>query len=263
MNTTATTAQHLRTIALHWGDLRDALGQPAIAGAFGLGLRGYLAALDEADNEPHAQLLVTIRDEAGRTTGYRCVHCGDLDPGHAHPVGEERDPGQLGQRPVPIRLFIADTMRAVEAALHTTADQIADSVQRQPIRPAPAAWPTADRARRNAVARGDALDPRRWRWSGTRRPVPYTALWLLARVEDRPGPFRKLTVREVEQIGVVAAGAADRIERALDIAAQRRTLAQRHECGGEIEMHGGEGKPPVARCGGCGRIWTEGGLLAA
>ncbi|WP_394425480.1 hypothetical protein [Streptomyces sp. SGAir0957] len=89
---------------------------------------------------------MTIRDEAGRTTGYRCVHCGDLDPGHAHPVGEERDPGQLGQRPVPIRLFIADTMRAVEAALHTTADQIADSVQRQPIRPAPAAWPTADRA---------------------------------------------------------------------------------------------------------------------
>ncbi|WP_394425478.1 hypothetical protein [Streptomyces sp. SGAir0957] len=67
----------------------------------------------------------------------------------------------------------------------------------------------------------------------------------------------------MEQIGVVAAGAADRIERALDIAAQRRTLAQRHECGGEIEMHGGEGKPPVARCGGCGRIWTEGGLLAA
>jgi hypothetical protein len=53
------------------------------------------------------------------------------------------------------------------------------------------------------------------------------------------------------------------VERALDIAAQSRTLAQRCACGGEIDMHGGEGKPPVARCGGCGRIWTADGAIAA
>jgi hypothetical protein len=49
----------------------------------------------------------------------------------------------------------------------------------------------------------------------------------------------------------------------LDIAAQRRTLEQRCACGGEIDVHGGEGRLPVAHCTGCGRIWTEGGVIAA
>ncbi|MFB8267453.1 hypothetical protein ACFC96_12665 [Streptomyces sp. NPDC055955] len=63
--------------------------------------------------------------------------------------------------------------------------------------------------------------------------------------------------------GANAAGAAGRVERALDIAAHTRTLAQRCACGGEIDMHGGEGRPPVAHCAGCGRIWTEAGVVAA
>jgi hypothetical protein len=45
--TTATTAAHLRTIALHWADLHDALDQPAIHHGFGIGLRGHLAAADD------------------------------------------------------------------------------------------------------------------------------------------------------------------------------------------------------------------------
>ncbi|WP_309029082.1 hypothetical protein [Streptomyces alfalfae] len=236
-----TTATHLRTIALHWKDLHEAAGQPVQHGAFGLGLCGYLARLDEldADQQEHQ------RQQA------------------AHLRSLERDPIQLGERPVPVRLHILDTMRAVEAALHDTADQIASAVQRPPMAFAPSSWPAADRERRNQLARADAADPRRWRWTGTRRPVPYTALWLLARAEERPGPFRPLTGVQRDQVAGAAMGAADRVERALDIAAQRRTLEQRCACGGAIDVHGGEGRAPLAHCTGCGRIWTEGGVAAA
>ncbi|WP_262058552.1 hypothetical protein [Streptomyces sp. STR69] len=233
-----TTATHLRTIALHWTDLHQAAGQPTTIGAFGLGLRSYLAALEDADQLEYRQ--------------HQAAHLRSL----------ERDPIQLGDRPTPVRLHILDTMRAVEAALHDCADHIAATVQRPPMPFAPKQWPAADRQRRNALAHADMADPRRWRWTGHRRPVPYTALWLLARVESKAGPFRKLTVVEVDQIGIVAAGAAERVERALDIAAQRRTLEQRHDCGGRIDIHGGDGRPPVAHCTGCGRVWGEGVIAA-
>ncbi|MFE6634697.1 hypothetical protein ACFVFT_14830 [Streptomyces tendae] len=236
------TSTHLRTIALHWGDLHEAAGQPVTVGAFGLGLRGYLARLDAAD----ADQLEYERHQA------------------AHLRSLERDPIQLGERPVPVRLHILDTMRAVEAALNDTADQIASSTQRPPMAYAPTSWPAADRARRNALARADMADPRRWRWTGRRRTAPYVALWLLARVEDKGGPFRKLTGSELEQIGVVAAGAAARVERALDIAAQQRTLSTPcPDCGGAVDVHGGEGRTPVAHCTGCGKIWAESGVIAA
>ncbi|MGW2082647.1 hypothetical protein ACWCOW_38070 [Streptomyces sp. NPDC001939] len=234
-----TTATHLRTIALHWEDLHDAAGQSVTVGAFGL--RGYLALLDELD----AEQAEYERHQA------------------AHRRSLERDPIQLGDRPVPVRLHILDTMRAIEAALHDTADQIAAAVQRAPMPLAPSSWPAADKERRNALARADAADPRRWRWTGRRRPAPYAALWLLACVEARPGPCRALTEQEAALVEATAAGAAGRVERALDIASQTRTLAQRCGCGGEIDMHGGEGRPPVAHCAGCGRIWTEAGVVAA
>ncbi|MEU8488671.1 hypothetical protein [Streptomyces sp. NPDC048641] len=60
--------------------------------------------------------------------------------------------------------------------------------------------------------------------------------------EVRPGPFRALTGQEAAHVGTTAEGAAGRVERALGIAAQTRTLAQRCACGGEIDMHGGEGQ---------------------
>ncbi|MGY0023727.1 hypothetical protein ACVHNB_32755 [Streptomyces sp. YJ-C3] len=246
MNPTAT---HLRTIALHWTDLREAAGQPAQLGAFGLGLRGYLARLDDAEQ------LEYERHQA------------------AHLRAQERDPMQLGDRPVPVRLHILDTMRAVEAALTACADDIARQVQRAPM-----SMPTArlatyssqraadiahqDRQRQAALAQADLADPKRWRHTG-RRDAVRAALWLLARVEYRPGPCRAIDAAQARRIGKVAAGAAERVERALDIAAQTRTLAQRCPCGGEIEMHGGEGRAPLAHCGGCGRIWTESGMVAA
>lgn len=236
-----TTATHLRTIARHWTDLHDAAGQPVQVGAFGLGLRDYLARLDDAD----AEQLEYERHQA------------------AHLRSLERDAIQIGERPVPVRLHILDTMRVIEAALTETADQVAAAVQRTPMAFAPSSWPAADRDRRNALARADAADLRRWRWTGRRRPAPYVALWLLARIEGRPGPFRELSVLEAERVGKVAAGAAERVEKALDIAAQRKTLEQRHECGGAIDVHGGEGRPPLAHCTKCGQIWTEGGRVSA
>jgi hypothetical protein len=249
-----TTATHLRTIALHWTDLHEAAGTPTQLGAFGLGLRGYLARLDAAD----AEQLEYERHQA------------------AHLRSLERDPIQLGDRPVPVRLHILDTMRIVEAALVHCADDIAAAAQRAPIA-APPARRTAvapyatqreadiaadDRRRRQQLAHADLVDPRRWRFTG-RRTAPHAALWLLARIERSPGPCRRLTDAEETRIGNVAAGAAARVERALDIAAQRRTLEQPHDCGGLIDVHGGEGRVPVAHCTGCGRIWTEGGVVAA
>ncbi|MFE0819141.1 hypothetical protein [Streptomyces sp. NPDC058847] len=255
MNTTASTTTNLRTVALHWADLREAAGAPSQLGAFGLGLRGYLARLDAAD-----------RDEFN----YDRAHA-------AHLRSQERDPLQIGERPVPVRLHILDTMRAVEAALVQCADDIAHHVQRAPIA-GPTARRTAthpyltqreadiaaaDRQRRAELAHADLVDPRRWRYTG-RRTAPHAALWLLARIERKPGPCRRITDDEERRIGNVAAGAAARVERALDIAAQRRTLAQPcGDCGGAIDVHGGEGRPPLARCTGCGRIWTEGGVIAA
>jgi hypothetical protein len=249
------TATHLRTVALHWADLHEAAGQPTQLGAFGLGLRGYLARLDQAD----AEQLEYERHQA------------------AHLRSLERDPMQLGDRPTPVRLHILDTMRAVEAALVLCADDIAHRVQRAPIA-GPTARRTAthpyltqreadiaaaDRARRQQLAHADLVDPRRWRYTG-RRTASHAALWLLARVERAPGPCRRLTADEETRIGNVAAGAAARVERALDIAAQQRTLSTPcPDCGGAVDVHGGEGRVPVAHCTGCGRIWTESGVIAA
>ncbi|MEU7399982.1 hypothetical protein [Streptomyces sp. NPDC044948] len=245
------TATHLRTIAIHWTDLHEAAGQPAQIGAFGLGLRGYLARLDQAD-----------RDEFN----YDRAHA-------AHLRSLERDPIQIGERPVPVRLHILDTMRAVEAALVHCADDIAHAAQRAPIS-VPAARKAdyrtlreariaaAERERQQQLAHADQVDPRRWKFTG-HRTASHAALWLLARVERAPGPCRRITGTEEERIGTVAAGAAARVERALDIAAQRRTLETPCVCGGLIDVHGGEGRVPVAHCTGCGRIWTEGGVIAA
>ncbi|WP_432136801.1 hypothetical protein [Streptomyces sp. bgisy154] len=236
-----TTATHLRTTAIHWQDLHEAAGQPTTIGAFGLGLKGYLARLNDADTEQ-------IEYERHHAAYLRSL---------------ERDPGQIGATPAPVRLQILDTMRVIEAALVQCADQIASSVQRSVMAHLPAGYPPADRARRAQLVVQDREDPRRWSWTGTRPGAIKAALWLLARVEGAPGPFRPLTGVQLDHIAAVAAGAADRLERALDIAAQRRTLAQCCPCGGRIDVHGGEGRAPLAHCAGCGRVWSEGGIVAA
>jgi hypothetical protein len=230
-------ATHLRTVILHWPDLREALAAPALVGAFGLGLRGYLAQQRDDDAEE-----------------YERAHA-------AHLRSLERDPIQLGERPAPVRISVLDTMREVEEALIEQADVIASVVQRAPMPLAPKTWPAADRARRDQLARADALDPRRWKWTGT-RTAQYAALWLLARVEGKPGPFAALTEAQFDEVARTARACAERVERALDISSERRTLERRCACGGRIDVHGGAGRLPLAHCTGCGRVWTESGQAA-
>lgn len=234
MSTTA----HLTSVALHWRDLTDALGAPAVHNGFGIGLRGHLAALAEPDIDLLAQARADERADSA--------------------------PDAPGQRPIPIRLQVHETMRIVHAQLLECADAIAGSVQRPVMGLLPAGYPEADRRRRELLVMQDRADPRRWSWTKVRPDAWYAALWLLARVQGAPGPFRPLTPLHRDHIDRVAREAARRLEEALDITAQRRTLEQRHEgCGGRIDVHGGEGRPPVAHCRGCGRIWSEGGMVAA
>lgn len=236
-----TTATHLRTCAMHWRDLQDALGAPAIHNGFGIGLRGHLAALEELDAD---RALME-------------AHLARMDE------RADSDPDAPGQRPIPIRLAVHETMRIVHTQLLECADQIAGSVQRPIMGLLPDGYPPADRHRRELLVMQDRADPRRWSWTSTRPDAPHAALWLLARVQGAPGPFRPLTPVQHDAIGRVAREAANRVERTLDIAAQRRTLEQRHTCGGRIDVHGGEGRPPVAHCTGCGRVWAEAGVTAA
>lgn len=283
-----TTAAHLSTVICHWPDLVEALGGASAPTWPPAGrMSDYLRALEEQDLHlvaiDHVQKLTTLRDETGRTIGYRCHRCGDTDdPGHTHPIGEERDPAQLGVRPIPIRLPVHETMRIVRAALLHCADAIAETVQRPPMKPPPPrrasyartraerlAW--EDHARRVQAAQDDAADARRWRWTGRRPDAPYTALWLLGRVQGAPGPFRPLSDAEAGHIAVVARGAADRVERALDVADRVAPLAQLcprlvhgvFPCGGRIEMHGGAGADPVAHCTKCGHVWSGQGAAVA
>ncbi|MFK0062646.1 hypothetical protein ACIQTN_25890 [Streptomyces werraensis] len=230
---TSTTA-HLTTVIRHWTDLHDALGAPALHNGFGIGLRGHLAALTD------------IADRALTHAAERADSASDAP----------------GERPAPLRPMILDTMTEVETALVDCADQLAAEIQRTPMSRAPRDWPAADRARRNQLADQDANDPRRWKWTG-KRTAPYAALWLYARITQPGGPFAPLTDRHRETVAAVARSCAVRVERALDIAAQVRTLEQPCACGGRIDVHGGEGRQPLAHCTGCGRIWTEGGVIAA
>jgi len=242
-----TTAAHLRTCALRWTDLRDALASTGTTVWPPAGrMSDYLRALEDADVE----LAEAARWQAAYNRQF-------LD----------RDPAQIGATRPPLRIEILDTMRTVQAALVDCADGIAHAAQRAPIN-VPAARKAdyrtlrdariahQDRQRAQQLAHADRIDPRRWKWTGT-RTAPYAALWLLARVERAPGPCRRITDDEAHRIGVVAAGAAERVEQALDIAARVAVIAAPcPDCGGRVEMHGGAGASPAAHCTACGRMWT-------
>lgn len=73
---------------------------------------------------------------------------------------------------------------------------------------APRGWPASDRARRDALARGDALDPRRWQYRG-HRPASHATLWLLTRIEHARGPCIALGEAQWARIGTVAEGATE------------------------------------------------------
>lgn len=212
--TTTATATQLQTIATLWPDLDDALSTPTAASWPPAGLRTYLAALEQHD--------------ATETAALRAL---------------ERSPDQLGARPVPVNLRIMDTMRAVEAALHETATQIAATNQLSTSRP----------------------HPHRWYFTGRPRGAAWTAVWLSARAEGKFWPGRALTEAQHRHLSHVAAEALRRVETALDLATSTRELGPEHtcQCGGRIVVRGGAGNQPTANCRGCGALWTERGVVAA
>lgn len=237
-----TTATHLTTVIRHWRDLHDALGTRATTTWPPAGrMTDYLNALDRLDEEE-------LEAERHRALALRTL---------------ERDPSQPGHSAAPLRIPLLDVMRTVRADLVECADQTAAVVQRIVMGLLPESYPAADRARRELLALQDRKDPRRWNWTSTRPDAPHTALWLLGRVQGAPGPFRPLTEEQQAHIATVAAGAAERVERALDIAARVATLAQAcPDCAGRIEVHGGAGANPVAHCTNCGKVWAEGVIAA-
>ncbi|MET9517016.1 hypothetical protein [Streptomyces sp. NPDC002994] len=219
MNTTAA-ARDLRTIISTWPNLADAL-----------------------DTRGGAHW-----PPAGRMADY----LNDLDLLDV-PQRGARDGSGTGESPAPLRIEILDTQRTVHAALVEVADHTAAAVQRSPMSFAPSSWPPADQARRNQLANADVADPRRWRYRGTRPGAQYTALWLLARVERRPGPFERLAEHHERHIANVATESVSRIDRALQLTRLTRPLTETCACGGVLTIGGGDGHPPAISCTRCGR----------
>lgn len=219
-------AAHLTVVITHWPDLADAL-----------------TARQNSTWPPAMGITAAIRDQDDRDDA-------------AELRALERNPEQLGVTAAPIRIDVYDTMRAVEADLVHLADVTAAQVQRTSMTHAPLHWPRRDREQRNLLADGDALDPRRWRYHGTRTAVQ-AAGWLIRRLDGQAGPFRRLTDDERARITRVASEAAERVERALEIA-RRSSSVDRPcpHCRGELVVSGGDGQPPMVRCENCGRTWT-------
>lgn len=214
MTSTATTAGQLQQIARHWPNLTDALATPNTGPGYGLGIHAYLATTDQHDTTEAAALRAL-----------------------------ERDPNQLGARPVPISLRVHDTMRTVETTLYETADQIAATNQHS-VR---------------------TSHPHRWRYTGHRPGAIHTALWLSARADGVFWPGRPLTEPQQHHLAAIASNTLHRIETTLDLTRQAQPLDAAHtcQCGGTITLHAGAGERPVAHCGRCGAWWTENGVIAA
>lgn len=230
-----TTTGHLFTVIHHWSDLKEALGAKSAPTWPPAGrMADFVRDVEQRDVEQLAR-------ERHRAQEERAL---------------ERDPGQIGERPIPIRLTVHETMRRVREDLVECADQVAAAVQRHVVGPLPEGYPLAARQQRDLEIMRDRRDPRRWSWTKTRPDAPYTAWWLLARVQGAPGPFRPLSVRELEQVAAVARRAARMVEAALDVAGGRAYLARPcPRCGGRLAMYGGAGALPIARCGSCGHVW--------
>jgi hypothetical protein len=232
------TAGHLYTVIRHWPDLKEALG-----------------AKSTPTWPPAGRMSDFVRDVEQRDAD-------QLAAEHQRAVelrALERDPGQIGERPIPIRLTVHETMQVVRQDLLDCADHIAASVQRPVMGLLPEGYPAADRQRRELLALKDRKDPRRWKWEGVRPDAPHTALWLLARVLGNPGPFRPLSVLQADHIAAVAKAAARKVEAALDVSGGTARLARPcPRCGGQLTVHGGAGATPVARCGTCGHLWGGG-----
>lgn len=199
---TATPGDHLRHITTHYPALR---AQLTTHGPDTWPPRESKTFVDDAEDPDDLAAQLAIADDAAAERA-------------------ERTPDALGERPVPIRLAVLDTIRDLDETLIGCADVIAAAVQR-PVTGMPrgdlAGWTMANVDYRARLARQDRTDPRRWHYgAGTCPDAATAATWLLTRIEGRPGPCRPLTDREARYIGHAAVAARARLDRALGIAAR-------------------------------------------
>ncbi|RPK74481.1 hypothetical protein [Streptomyces sp. ADI95-17] len=239
-HTARTTAENLQHIVNHWHQLRAALDTtgpgttwpPARPGA------EYLRALDDQDaaevsaeqslaaaiahSLDHPQRLITTRHHTGQLY-YRCAFCDHVGEGLPHPVREDRDPAQLGERPVPVRLHIVDACRAIEIALVALAD---------------------------SIAARDAADPADWyRADREQRTAPAAARWLLTRLGD-DGACCPTHDTDRARITEYAREAAARLDRVLGIGRRSVQLpgVPCPWCGGDLVMHSEAGTVMSVTC---------------
>jgi hypothetical protein len=224
---THTASDDLQSIVDHWQHLRALIDTSQSSDTWppAMGKAEYLRALDDQDAAEvsaeqliaaaiayaldHPQQLVTVRHPSGQLY-YECAHCEHVGEGLPHPVREDRSEAQLGERPVPIRLHVADASRAIEIALCGLADELA--------------------------AR-DALDPADWHGRDrAQRTAPNAARWLMGRVTL--GPCCPTHDAEQDRIARYAREAADRLDRVVGL---RRSVelypAPCPWCGGELLAH--------------------------
>ncbi|WP_138908935.1 hypothetical protein [Streptomyces chryseus] len=239
MNHTAparTTAENLQHILDHWDHLRALLDTSGPGAPWPPRKPGaeYLRALDEQDAAErsladaiahavaHPQQLVTTRHPSGQLY-YACAFCSHVGEGHTHPVREDRDPAQLGERPVPIRLHVADACRAIEVALCALAD---------------------------SIAARDAIDPADWHGrTRAQRTAPAAARWLLARLGDGASccPTHDTDRARIAQY---ARTAADRLDRVLGTGRTSAILPGKPcpWCGGDLVIHTESGTVMSVTC---------------
>ncbi|WP_240044763.1 hypothetical protein [Streptomyces alboflavus] len=268
-NTTRTPAEALRAVVTHWPHLRALIDTATPDVWPPADTSQYLHALEEHDA---AEVTAGRLSPAGLTP--RPDDDRDAEPvaGREHLV--------LAEQPAPLRLHVVDACRAVEAALCSLADEIAAQVQRRqisaPVRPNPNDPTGRDLA---LLSVRDEADPQRWHYNLRERTAPRAAEWLLARIENAPGPCEPLTVAHRRLIGRIAREAARRIERT--IGSERRSLPMTQRpcpwCAGQLMMHQGSDDDAAAvTCGTgdeCGapvpldregrRVWRGGDALLA
>ncbi|MFI6443799.1 hypothetical protein [Kitasatospora sp. NPDC050543] len=233
MTTTPTSTAHadLTAIARHWDDLRDMLTAHTTTGWIPL-------------------------------MGMHHLDRDDAEQAEAAAERAERTAVAPGERPVPLRVAILDTIQALDGELLHCADQIAASIQRPAATVRPSAGPGDEtgRALRLAAAT-DAADARRWHWNGTRRDGLTAARWLLARIDERPGPFRPLLEGERLRITAVAAGARRRLDTALGLGQREDSIQRRCPCGGPMLLRQGGVLEPEVQCQACGIRWIGAAMV--
>ncbi|MFF7171117.1 hypothetical protein [Streptomyces pseudovenezuelae] len=264
------TADDLRVVIEHWTHMRDLIdtSQASTTWPPAMGKSEYLHDVDRTRSEfeiaiEHAQHLITKHDQHSRPQ-YECVHCDYVGEGGPHTPRTDRDALVLGERPVPLRLHVVDACTAVENALLALADEVAAAVQVAPIPPMRPVKHTGyrtarearvaadDRERRDALAALDAASPVRWSYTGGRSAVR-AAEWLLARIEQQPGPFLPLRGLHRAHIAIVAAEAARRVERTIGGSTDRHSVPMDDPCpycGGRLTMHAGGGENDAVTCSG-------------